>query len=220
MNNSNYTIGTRRTQFASAGWALLLAAALILVAGCSGGDREQPAPAGSKTETQTSADKPAAATEQPVWVKQMQTWPDTLRYTFDSTLEVWQDDLMLRLRTQAALDLSGKVVQDEKPLRCEVLMTVRPIPEWPLAQGLAIDSVVFHDPLKGRDLPALQMLAYQRDYSEQTVRTQFVANMGDAYRRSPDLTEGQDLVPTIYLSWDDRVIVASMPPVKVTFIKE
>jgi hypothetical protein len=139
---------------------------------------------------------------------------------FDSTLEVMKDDLLLRLRTTVAQDVGGKQFQNERPLRCDVLMTVRLVPEWPLAQGLVLDSIVFHDPVKNRDLRSIPMLAFQRTYDEQTVRTQFLANMGDAYRQSPDLTEGQQLVPTIYLSWDSRLIIASMPSVTMSYVKE
>jgi len=203
---------------ARAGLALLLTATMSLGIGCSTSDTDTPRESAAKTETQPSTNQVKA--ESPQWVEASRSWPDTLRYTFDSTLEVTQDGLLLRLRTSLALDVSHNAFEDEQPLRCDVLMTVRPVPEWPLAQGLVLDSVALHDPVKNRDLRAIPMLSYQRSFDEQTVRTQFLANMADTFRQSPDLAEGQELVPTIYLSWDGRIIIASMPPVEVTYLKE
>ena len=65
----------------------------------------------------------------------------------------------------------------------------------------------------------MPMLAFQRSYDEQTVRTQFLPNMADAFRQSPDLTEGQSLEPTIFLSWDGRQIIVSVPAVVVRFMR-
>jgi hypothetical protein len=194
--------------------------ASVSMIGCSGSDTSTPQPAATKGAAKPASETAAAPSgAPPEWIERSKTWPDTLRFAYDSTLEVVTDGLLLRLRPEVSQDVSGQNFQNERPLQCAVLMTVRPIPEWPLAMGLKIDSISFHDPVKNRDLRSMPMLAYQRAYDNQTVRTQFLLNMADAYRQSPDLTEGQALSPTIYLSWDRRIIIASMPPVTLSFVR-
>lgn len=213
---------TRRfTGVASVGWAVgFLLLSGLGVAGCSGKDTSTPEPSTADNAAKPSANAAADTSAPPAWIELSRSWPDTLRYTMDSSLEVVRDGLLLRLRPAVSQDVSGKNFQNERPLQCEVLMTVRPIPEWSLAKGLVLDSVVLYDPIKKRNLKAIHMLAFQRTVDEQTVRTQFLANMGDAYRQSPDLTEGQELNPTIYLSWNGRIIIASMPPVTLAYDTE
>jgi len=199
---------------------LLILATLCLGIGCGDSGKDRPKPSTSNATTQPAAKPGTAQNERPQWIARRPTWPDTMRFTADSTLEIRQDDLMIRLRTSVGQDVQGMSFKGEQPLTCDILMTIRPVPEWPLAKGLVLDSVVFHDPVKKRDLRALAMLSFRRTADGQTVRTQYATNLGERFRRSPDLIEGQDLVPTIYLSWDGKIIIASMPPVKLTYTTE
>jgi hypothetical protein len=218
MMSESHVVKRMKVRAAHALSVIGVFAALVSMIGCSGSDTATPEPAAAKKDvgrpSTAAADANAAP---PEWIQLRKTWPDTLRLAYDSTLEIVKDGLLLRLRPEASQDVSGEQFQNERPLLCTVLMTVRPIPAWPLAMGLKIDSVNFHDPVRNRDLRSMPMLAFQRTYEDQTVRTQFLPNMADAKRQSPDLTEGQALVPTVYLSWDGRIIIASMPPVTLTF---
>jgi hypothetical protein len=203
-----------------AGLVLCLLVTAGLGIGCSGSETSTPESSNANDAAEPAANTDATTGAMPLWVERINTWPDTLRFTFDSTLEVVRDDLLLRLRTNVNQDMGGKQFENEQPLRCEVLMTVRQVPEWPLAKGLVLDSVVLHDPVRNKNLRTIPMLAFQRTYEEQTVRTQFLANMAEVHRQSPELTEGQELVPTIYLSWDGRLIIASMPSITLSYVVE
>jgi len=207
-------------QFKRSALALLLIAAIWIGAGCSGSEDSAPGESTTNSETPAAANRTVAGEGIADWVAASKTWPDTMRYSFDSTLEITQDGLLLRLRPNVALDVGHNAFENEEPLRCDVLMTVRPIPKWELAKGLVLDSVVLYNPAEKSNLRRIPMLAFERTYDKQTVRTNFLSNMADPYRQSPKLTDGQELVPTIYLTWDGRTIVASMPPVAVSYIKE
>jgi len=195
-----------------------LLTAIGLGNGCSGSDTSVPEQAASKPAPATAAGAESSE-PMPEWIERSRSWPDTIRLVFDSTFETVMDGLLLRLRPEIVQDVSGQQFQNEKPLGCGILMTVRPIPTWPHAKGLVLDSVIFHDPVKNRNLRTMPMLAFQRSYEEQTVRTQFLPNMADALRQSPDLTEGQLLEPTIFLSWDGRQFIVSEPGIAVTFMR-
>lgn len=201
---------------------LCSAAAMLFAAGCSQSERSAPegSRVGEATEKAAEAQEPTEAeVATPVWVERSRSWPDTISFIFDSTLQVIKDGLMLRLKTDVSQDVSGLRFENERPLLTEVLMTVRPIPKWELAMGLKIDSVILHDPVKDRDLRAVPMLSFQRTYEGGTVRTQFLANMAERHRQSPDLEEGQLLEPTIHLTWDERHIVASVPPIRLAYMR-
>lgn len=201
---------------------LSLAAAILLGAGCQQSDTSTPRQSGqedlSGEPAKTTASEDSEITP-PAWVQRSRSWPDTMVFVIDSTLEIVRDGLMIRLKTEVSQDVSGLRFQDERPLLADVLMTVRPVPKWELAKGLKIDSLVLHDPVKNRDLRTFQMLSFQRAYEGGTVRTQFLPNTAEAFRQSPDLEEGQLLEPTLYLTWDHRHIVASVPAVRLSFLR-
>jgi hypothetical protein len=77
--------------------------------------------------------------------------------------------------------------------------------------------VILHDPVQNKILPTLLMLPAERNYESQTVRTAFVTQMKTPY--IPSMTEGQLVEPTVFLRWDKRQIVATLPAVRLTFVR-
>jgi len=193
----------------------------LILAGCGNSDTSkagQPKPG----STPAPAAAPQAAAKTPEakpaeWIAPSRNWPDTLRWTFDSASEHVQDGLLMRLRAEVVQNLIPGQYKDTKPLQCGLLMTLRPIPEWPLARGLVIDSVVLHDPVSGKVFPALPIKPGERSYESQTVRSSFGTIMTKPY--TPNVTEGQLLQPTVYMHWDKRQIVAVLRPVPLKFLR-
>jgi len=171
-----------------------------------------PAAAGATQATAKNAES-----KHPEWIAPSRNWPDTMRWAFDSAGEHVQDGLFMRLRPEVAQNFIPGLFKDAQPLQCQLFMTLRPIPEWPLARGLVIDSVVFHDPIRRKTLPGLPMMPTERASESQTVRTSFATVMKKPY--TPTVTEGQLLEPTVYMHWDKRQIVATLPPVPVRFVR-
>jgi hypothetical protein len=197
----------------------------LTIAGCSQSETSTPRQSDSEAAEEISAQDPMSqadtgAVTMPPWVEASKSWPDTMRFVFDSTEEITQDGLLLRLKLTVSQDITGLNFENEKPLVAELLMTVRPVPEWQLARYLKVDSLNLYDPVRGRDLPSLPMLAFQRSYDNREVRTQFLLNLAEKYRISPDLDEGQLLEPTLYLSWGERIIIVNHPGVKLNFVKQ
>ncbi|MBI5867231.1 MAG: hypothetical protein HZB43_02905 [candidate division Zixibacteria bacterium] len=194
--------------------------AVLIAIGCN--RTETPSAGEAKPAAQAPANSaavaPSTGQESTAWIAASRSWPDTLRWNFDSAFEHRQDGLLMRLRMIAAQDFIPGDYKDTHPLQCIVNLTLRPIPEWPLARGLSIDSVIFHDPIRNKTFPSLPILAAERNYESQTVRTRFLNAMSKPY--VPTLTENQVLHPTLYLHWEKRVIVAALPPVPVGFLRE
>ena len=189
---------------------------LWVAAGCGKKDETTPqTTAGRGGDTLTKA-SPAPT---PEWVRSRAAWPDTMRLTIDSTFEVRIEDLRLRLNPAISQDVSNQRFQNEKPLLCEIITTMSPVPQWALAKGFVLDSVIARDPLNHRRIRTFHMLSFQRSYENERVRTQFLANQGDAYRQSPELVENQELDLTVYMTWDQRHLVASLPPTTLKFVQ-
>jgi hypothetical protein len=123
----------------------------------------------------------------------------------------------MRFEVTAAQNMIPGQFADTKPLQCMLHMTLRPIPQWPLARGLVIDSVVFRDPLRQQVFPGLQMMPAERAYESQTVRTTFATVMKKPY--TPTVTEGQPLEPTIFFHWDKRQAIGTFPRIPVSFLR-
>lgn len=202
-------------------WLMILIVVVSSISGCGRSDRSKADQSKASPATSQPGKSPAGGLgtgQQPAaWIAASRSWGDTLHWTFDSASEHNQDGLFMRLRMTAAQDFIPGHYQDTHPFVCVLNMTLRPIPEWPLARGLAIDSVIFHDPVRNKKFPALPIIAAGRTYESQTVRTQFANGMKKPY--VPELTENQLLHPTLYLHWDKRVIIATLPPVQVAFVR-
>lgn len=189
----------------------------LTVAGCSKTDSQKPGPdkSGSATATPGASSSQPAGT--PGWIAQSRSWPDTMRWVFDSVGEHVQDGLLMRLKSEVLQDFTPGVFKDIPPLQCRLFMTLRPIPEWPVARGLGVDSVILHDPVQNKILPTLLMLPAERNYESQTVRTAYLTQLKNPY--TPNMTEGQLVEPTVFLHWDKRQIVATLPTVRLTFLR-
>jgi len=123
----------------------------------------------------------------------------------------------MRLEVTAAQNMIPGQFADTKPLQCALHMTLRPVPQWPLARGLVLDSVVFRDPLRKEVFPGLPMMPTERSYESQTVRTTFATVMNKPY--TPTVTEGQPLEPTIYFHWDKRQVIATIHRIPLSFLR-
>lgn len=204
-----------RTTFISAVACLCLG-----LAGCGKSDTPSAGQSGKDSRPATPGASQAAGDSQappPEWIAQSRSWPDTMRWVFDSAGEHRQDGLLMRLRLEVVQNLIPGQFNDTKPLQCQLFMTLRSIPQWPLARGLVIDSVVFHDPVRRRTLPGLPMMPAERTYESQTVRVAFATVMKKPY--TPVVTEGQLLEPTVFMHWDKRQIAAALRPVPVKFLR-
>lgn len=190
-------------------WMTLLLAALLPLH-CSKDQEEKPA------GTVKVFEQPQADTTTPVWLEPSRNWPDTLRWTLDSTWEITVDGFFMSARMRTWKVFLGGPDADEHPLWCQVETTVRPVPQWPLVRGLALDSVVLYDPVRSKPIPSLRMLSSRRAYLEGTVRTRFTSDA--AVRFTVNLDEGQPLEPTVYFSWDGRTIIVKTPTVPVEFL--
>lgn len=163
-------------------------------------------------------DPPKPRDEKVDWIASISSWPDTLFITLDSNNEMYRDDLMLRFVFFAQQMFTGGEDADERPLWTQVQMTMRPVPDWSHAMGLVFDSIVYFDPIRSITLQSLLMLSSRRHYDGWTVRTQFGSNA--VVRFTPDLTDGQLLEPTAYLTWDQRTLIVTGRPVNVEFVTE
>ncbi len=213
-----------RTLRRTVGLCLVMLLAGVIAFSCGEGDETAGTPPNESASTppeeasQTTASKESRSDadrefRRPLeWILSVRNWPDTLHWEIDSSFTYTVDDLEVRLRIEVIQDLSGTRFQGERPVFPEILMIVSPIPKWDHARNLAIDSLVLYDPIKSRRLPALPILSFQRSYENQTVRTLYYANSASKYRISPDLNDGQPLNPTLYLTWDERTIIAELPP--------
>ncbi|GAB4325207.1 MAG: hypothetical protein Kow0074_18720 [Candidatus Zixiibacteriota bacterium] len=195
--------------------ALLLLAFVFPLVSCGSEDQTAdttPDTTQSETTSQQASPESTPATKAPpVWIRTIRQWPDTVRWVLDSSFSYTVDDLRFRIRARISQDISGTRFQNEQPLLPELLMTVSPVPKWDYARTLSIDSMVIYDPVKKRRLPSMRILSFQRAYEDETVRTLFYANMADNARVSADLEDKQPLHPTLYLSWDKRLIIAELP---------
>lgn len=189
----------------------------LLGAGCgNSGDSAQHPPSGTKAKQALTKVEQAPM---PEWVKTQNAWPDTIRWTVDSSYDVTLDDLTLRIYPTISQDISWTRFQNERPLICEVVTTMSPVPEWSYARGFKVDSVLLRDPVGHKAIHSMPLLSFQRNYEDGTVRTQFLENLIDANRQSPDLIEGQRLDMTIFMSWDGRQMIATMPPATLAFLR-
>jgi hypothetical protein len=198
--------------------------AALIVAGCTQSETSTPrqsnsGPAAKSPASDSMSQTDTGAVAMPPWVEASKSWPDTMRLTLNPSEEVTLDGLLLRLKLDVSQDVTGLDFENEKPILAEVLMTVRPVPEWDLARYLTIDSLNLRDPVRGRELPSLPMLSFRRSYDNRTARTQYLLNMAERFRISPDLGEGQLLEPTLYLSWGERVIIVKHAAVKLRFVE-
>ncbi|MBD3297617.1 MAG: hypothetical protein GF341_03100 [candidate division Zixibacteria bacterium] len=220
----SYGITIPRILTRAFGLCLLAMVTAVLAISCGGGDETASTPEETAT-TPPDETSPTTASQESggdanrefkrpaEWILSMRKWPDTLRWEIDSSFTYTVEDLELRFRVQVVQDLSGTRFQGERPVFPEILMIVSPVPKWDYARHLGIDSLVFYDPIKSRRLPALPILSFQRSYENQTVRTLYNANSATKYRISPDLDDGQPLDPTLYLTWEERTIIAEFPPI-------
>lgn len=202
-----YRFGLR---FALGAAVILLILAVLLIS-CGSDDRTSDTTQNETSSQGTTTDSLPTMKAPPTWVRTIRQWPDTVRWMFDSSFTYTVDDLQFRLRAQISQDISGTRFQGEEPLMPELLMIVSPVPKWDYARTLNIDSMVLYDPVKKRRLPSLPILSFQRAYEDETVRTLYYANMAAPTRVSAELEDKQPLHPTLYLSWDKRVIIAELP---------
>lgn len=155
----------------------------------------------------------------PYWEVQSRTWPQIMEWAMGPDGEYTFDSLTVRL--------SGTVIQSfvsgpkgkNHPLLCWFDLTVKPLPRRLIATSFNLDSVVFHDPLKKKNMPALPMLSIERYTDFATVRTKFSNNLSFVY--TPDIVENQLLEPIVYLTGvDKKSIKIKMAPLTVTFLRE
>jgi hypothetical protein len=215
------TCSRKKDRFASrCAWQLVVSAFVLSawLVGCEDTSRSASKSSGSSTTVARPANTAGADTAAPPWVAVSRRWPDTLRWTLNADDEMTQDGLLFRLRGSAIQSFVGGPKAASHPIMCWFEMTVRPIPTWPVAKGLALDSVVFRDPVRRVRLPALPMLSSERVYEGGTVRTRFTNNLSKRY--TPDLTKGQMLEPTAYLTWDRRTIIVTARPIPIEFVHE
>lgn len=192
---------------------VILLALGIGTSGCQSSESEKP-----ESRAQAApADTPPEPVENPAWISARESWPDTMRLTLDTEDEVYQDDLRLRLTGDVFLDIRMTDFPNNKPIICEFLLTIYPIPQWENAKGLVMDSVVFYDTVNKRRLPPLPMLSVRRGYENQAVRTVFTPDLADPVE--PELTEGQMLDPSVYFTWDGRTLIIDANPIPVTILK-
>jgi hypothetical protein len=98
-------------------------------------------------------------------------------------------------------------------------LTVKPIPRKLVGYSYNLDSVIFHDPVKHKHLPALPMLSIERFTEAGTVRTKFSNNL--SFVHTPDLVENQLLEPTVFITTvDKKSFRIKMEPMTVTFLRE
>ena len=196
---------------------------VFLVVALTSCGEEQPETTADQPVTRRAPDTASSTPrviEPAVWTRTMREWPDTVRWTLDSNFTHMADDLRFRLRMDVSQDISEIRFQEEQPLIPEILMIVRPVSQWRFAQGLKLDSVSFYDPVKERYLPAQPMLSWQRVYEDATVRTEFLPNLAETHRISPDLEEGQRLKPTVFFTWDKRTFIVETPPLTLKFVRD
>ena len=193
----------------------------LVLAGCGKSDTSKAGvPSSGSTSAATAQPQSAAGTQQsvpPEWIAKSRSWPDTLRWTFDSASEYVQDGLLMRLRAEIGQNLIPGLYNNAKPLQCILYMTLRPIPEWPLARGLAIDSAIIRDVATAKVFPTLRIKPAERSFESQTVRTSYGTILVNP--PTPDVTEGQLMQPTIYMHWDKRQIVAVLPPSRLQYVR-
>lgn len=225
MNESH---AIQRAVVQISGYLILAVLSGVLAISCGGNDTastpqqtatSQPQEEAQTTSSQESESGPDRRIQRPAeWILSMRKWPDTVHWEIDSSFTYTVDELRIRFRIDIVQDISGTRFQNERPVLPEILMIVSPIPQWDYARNLAIDSLVMSDPIKNRRLPALPILSFKRSYENETVRTLYYANTAGQYRISPDLDDGQPIDPTLYLTWDDRTIIAELPllPLKQT----
>lgn len=194
---------------------LLIVGLFSMVLAVSCGESDTKAPERSPIRM---AEKPVVDTTTPPWLEPSAAWSDTLRWTLDSTGAITVDGLYFRLRCAAKKVFIEGPKADEHPLWFSAEMTLRPIPRWPLARGLEMDSVTLYDPVHSVQLKSLKMLSGYRTYQNSTVRTRFANDAAQRY--TFDLDEGQLLEPTVFFHWDDRIMIVSPPPVPVSFLME
>jgi len=211
----------KRDRFTSRCTWTAVVGGIVLFAGVAGcGDSSRPASksSGSSPAVPPPTNAARADTAAPPWVTASHRWPDTLRWTLNADDEIAQDGLLFRLRGSAIQSFVGGPKAESHPIMCWFEMTIRPIPTWPAAKGLALDSVIFRDPVRRVSLPALPMLSSERVYEAGTVRTRFTNNLAKRY--TPDLTHGQMLEPTAYLTWDRRTIIVTARSIPIDFVYE
>ncbi|MEW5701090.1 MAG: hypothetical protein AB1792_02510 [Candidatus Zixiibacteriota bacterium] len=198
--------------------AIATLAFVVLTVGCQDSSRTAEKPATPQASTAQPAATPSREAITSPWVAARRSWPDTMHWVLNAEDEIEKDGLLFRLRSSAIQSFVGGPRAKNHPVLCWFEMTIRPIAEWPLAKGLALDSVVYFDPVRHARLPTLRMLSSERLYREGTVRTRFTNDM--AKPCSPELTDGQMLEPTAYFTWDSRTITVTARPAPIKFVHE
>ncbi|MEW5874894.1 MAG: hypothetical protein AB1752_06920 [Candidatus Zixiibacteriota bacterium] len=200
---------------------LFLAAAAIagLVASCQSDTGGANQTAASARNTPGKAERPAEPTPatRPDWLDKSRTWPDTIHWVFDSTFELTYEGLFVRIRPEVGLDISNMSFPDQKPLIARVIVTMRPVTDWPQAKGYKLDSLVAYDPIRKTTIKSLPLLSFERGYTDNTVRTTFLPNM--AIQIEPDLDKGQPIDIRIFMTWDHRTIIGTFPPLSVKYLR-
>lgn len=155
----------------------------------------------------------------PYWLTQSAQWPSFMEGALDPDGEFVKDSLILRLSGTALQSFISGPKGKEHPLMCWFELSVRPIPRKLIGYSFNIDSVVFHDPIKKKRLPALPMLSAERHTEMGVVRTTFTNNL--AFLHTPDLEENQPLEPTVFLtSVDKKTMKITMAPITISFLRE
>jgi hypothetical protein len=155
----------------------------------------------------------------PYWLVQSKNWPPLLEWELGPDGEHTYDSLSLRLSGTVIQSFVSGPKSKDHPIMCWLDLTVRPIPKQLVGYTYRIDSVVFHDPVKSKTLPALPMLSLERYTEAGVVRTRFSNNLSFVY--TPDLVENQPLQPIVYVtSVDKKSIKIKMPPMNVSFLTE
>jgi len=193
-----------------------------LVSGCGSDDKPSPATVKSEEKPEPTVYKPPPLEHYegtPYWLTQSTTWPAVLELTIGSEAEYVHDSLSLRITGGAVQSFLSGPKGKEHPLMCSIELTVRPVPLQLVGRSFNVDSVVFFDPIKKIRLPALKMLSSERHTEKGVVRTRFTNNM--AVVHSPDLTEGQHLEPSAFISTvGGKAIKVAMAPMTVKFLRE
>lgn len=194
----------------------------LLALGCGSDDKPSPATVKTEEKLNPTVYKPPPPDHYdgtPYWLTRTNTWPAVLELELGSEAECVHDSLTLRLTGDVVQSfLSGPKGKDH-PLMCSIELTAKPMPLKLVGRSFNVDSVVFFDPIKKIQLPALKMLSSERHTEKGVVRTRFTNNM--AVVHSPDLTEGQPLEPSVFIgAVGGKSIKVAMAPMTVKFLKE
>lgn len=155
----------------------------------------------------------------PYWLEQSKNWPALLEWTIGPDGAYTQDSLNVRLTGTVIQSFVSGPKSKDHPIMCWFELTVRPMPKRLIGYSLIIDSVIFYDPVKKVNLPALPMLSSERYTEKGVVRTRFTNNL--ATMHTPDLVENQALEPRVYISSvDKKSIKVTMPATNITFLRE